>query len=315
MSTTVEINENRVGAAEGFKNAIKKELELWVAEALKGLNASKNKLLKENEILYGNEIKKHTGAFYLSGHGIETPEVFTYREYVKSLEKENELSAYSSNDPAIRGGSFYPCATIRKIKEADKSWEASVCLDETGECGYCDYKKCLIANAKERKEIFKKSIIAKIADEYDYDCKNTTLKELPFAGKLKYLFSKKSCEHYSCVKRDSNSFYAELSIEGITLAFISSLMKEAKKMNITFTSIEVRIGESTKKTTKARGFYTFDLKDGSFTNDKITICATPNTRMFSIMGKNVFASFDPFMKINYILNENAASCEKKEEKE
>ena len=34
------------------KNAIKKEIELWVDEALKGLNASKNKLLKENEIPY-----------------------------------------------------------------------------------------------------------------------------------------------------------------------------------------------------------------------------------------------------------------------
>ncbi len=287
--------------AQKFSELVDREIDKWVWKAVSKLTESKDKLCEKYKILCKDEFSEAKGTFDIDGYSISSHEFFKIRGYIKALESNGErLGCYQANDPAIRGGSLYPCATIKKVKEADKAWSACICLDETGEYKYCDYKNCLSSSKEERETEHKKSLIRKIADKQGFNLKDATYKSLPLCGKLKYLFSKKKCKYCSEIKDDS-AFYGNLVIDGITKRFLEKLIDEASKLNVTFDSIMVRIGESTKTTTKARGFYTFELKNGQLTDEKIPVLATSSTRMFSIKGKNVFASYDPFMEISYTL--------------
>lgn len=290
-----------------FQDLVDNEISLWVESAEKSLIKSKDKLIEKYTILCGSSFSEAKGTLYLGGCSISNYELLKVRGYIKSLEAEGAvLNGYHANDPALRGGTLYPCATIKKIADADKSWSACICLDETGEHKYCNYEKCLSASDEERKEEFKSALVKKIADKHGLDYKKATKADLSMCGKLQYAFSRKACKHLSYLDNDSTAFFGALSIEGITREFLVKLIEKAKMLGITFDSIKVRIGESTCTSTKARGFYTFQLKDGELTDENIPISATTNTRMFSIKGKNVFASYDPFMEISYTLKVDSA---------
>ena len=284
-----------------FNEIVDKEINGWVKKATEALKKSKDKVYEKEAILTSDSFTEANGTFDVCYYPIDNPDFFKTKGYIKELEKEHkDLKCYRSEDPAIRGGSLYPRVSIVKIKEADKDLHAFMCLDEDGECKYCNYEKCISGTNDEREKEHKGALVKRIADKYGLDCENATYESLPFLGKLKYTFSKKNCPYYSEIK-DDTAYYGALQIDGITKTFLTKLIDEAKKLNITFNSIKVRIGESTKDSTKARTFHTFILKDGQLTDESIPIFATSNTRMFSMRGKNTFAAYDPFMEIGYTL--------------